>query len=164
MISDMPLEDWGFVRYGIDKGESIQNLYKTEWKKYTGKDYVSNTTAKNNLVTAFGTLATDRNDCYKYHCSCHGDGTDNSISCTSYSNKNEVIYGKSYLKIYRGRPVPQTNQYEYIYCETTAFFMQYLARLTSKKDIPTAMTILSAKYDGVEKRFYKFFGMMEVNL
>ena len=125
------------------------------WKKYTGKDYVSNTTAKNNLVTAIGTLATDRNDCYEYHCSCHGDGTDNSMSRSSPNKENSIDYGEYYQKTkfegYKGEY--QGGAAYYKHCETTAFFMQYLAQLASVKDTATALTLLSEKYNGTRWKF-----------
>lgn len=92
-------------------------------------------------------LATDRNDCYEFHCSCHGDGSDTHITYKNNDGTNAVIYGEKYQitdLIHGGIE-------NYRHCETTAFFMQYLARLASSANegfnaIPTALTFLAPKY------------------
>ncbi len=65
---------WGFRHYGNDISTSVAENYSNEWQSYTSKSYSSNQSKKKELLDSFALLATDRNDCYEFHCSCHGDG------------------------------------------------------------------------------------------
>lgn len=75
---------------------------------------------------------------------------------------NAVIYGEEYQitdLIYGGTE-------NYRHCETTAFFMQYLARLASSANeglnvIPTVITFLAPKYEKTRFDFavYSFFNI-----
>ena len=138
---------WGFRHYGNDISTSVAENYSNEWQSYTSKSYSSNQSKKKELLDSFASLATDRNDCYVFHCSCHGDGSDTRITYKNNDGTNAVIYGEKYQitdLIHGGIE-------NYRHCETTAFFMQYLARLASSANegfnvIPTALTFLAPKY------------------
>ncbi len=147
IIAEMPLSYWGFRHYGNDVSTSVAENYSNEWQSYTSKSYSSNQSKKKELLDSFALLATDRNDCYEFHCSCHGDGSDTHITYKNNDGTNAVIYGEKYQitdLIHGGIE-------NYRHCETTAFFMQYLARLASSANegfnaIPTALTFLAPKY------------------
>lgn len=148
IIAEMPLAYWGFRHYGNDVSTSIADNYSSEWQSYTSKSYSSNQSKKKELLDSFASLATDRNDCYEFHCSCHGDGSDTCITYKNNDGTNAVIYGEKYQitdLIHGGIE-------SYRHCETTAFFMQYLARLASSANeglnvIPTFFTFLAPKYE-----------------
>ena len=147
IIAEMPLAYWGFRHYGNDISTSVAENYSSKWQSYTSKSYSSNQSKKKELLDSFALLATDRNDCYEFHCSCHGDGSDTRITYKNNDGTNAVIYGEKYQitdLIHGGIE-------NYRHCETTAFFMQYLARLASSANeglnvIPTALTFLAPKY------------------
>ena len=80
IIAEMPLSYWGFRHYGNDVSTSVAENYSNEWQSYTSKSYSSNQSKKKELLDSFALLATDRNDCYEFHCSCHGDGSDTPIT------------------------------------------------------------------------------------
>ena len=163
MISHMPMGKWHFIRFGTDIGKSIEGQYKNEWKEYTGIEYKSSSIKMQGLIAQFARLSTDRNDCYKYHCSCHGDGTDNSMSRSSPNKENSIDYGEYYQKTefegYKGEY--QGGAAYYKHCETTAFFMQYLARLASAGGIinsaATAVTDISPRYNTVRNDFISYY-------
>lgn len=80
LIPELPLEGWGFKKYGTNKSESIKDNYENKWfaaqagtwewlinaNKESGKlDYNYNG-SKNSTVKAFGELVSNREDLYKY--------------------------------------------------------------------------------------------------
>lgn len=154
IIAEMPLAYWGFRHYGNDISTSVAEKYSSKWQSYTSKSYSSNQSKKKELLDSFASLATDRNDCYEFHCSCHGDGSDTRITYKNNDGTNAVIYGEKYqiTDLIHGEIE------NYRHCETTAFFMQYLARLASSANegfnvIPTALTFLAPKYGKIRFDF-----------
>ena len=127
-------------------------------KSYTTKSYVSSKEKKKELLESFGTLADDRNDCYEFHCSCHGDGT-SSYTYTVFDDPNNITYGENYC-------ICDSNWYHYnveeiTRCETTAYFMQYLAILTAKQNIPTALTDVAKQYEDTKWKFIRYSKYIE---
>lgn len=153
IIADMPLEDkWGFIHYGNDISISVAENHSDEWKNYTTKTYVSNQEEKKELLISFGTLADDRNDCYEFHCSCHGDWRDGQL-CTA-TDGGYLKYGKNYCKNGSFTEWHGNNDVTYYTrCETTAYFMQYLAILAAKANIPTGLTDVAEKYESTKWKF-----------
>ena len=102
---------------------------------------------KDNLITTFSELATDRNDCYEYHCSCHGDKSDDTIKMGRMLFGDAIEYGKAYRIITKNSV-----------CETTAYFMQYLAYLAAhgKEDYSIVLTDVSEKYESIKWSFIDF--------
>ena len=150
IIAEMPLAYWGFRHYGNDISTSVAENYSNEWRSYTSKSYSSNQSKKKELLDSFALLATDRNDCYEFHCSCHGDGM-SSYMYTVYDDPNNLTYGEKYC-------ICDSHWYHYnveeiTRCETTAYFMQYLAVLAAKKNIPTAMTDVAKQYEDTKWKF-----------
>lgn len=156
IIPDMPLDFWNFRHYGQDIPISVLENYSDEWKSYAGKSYVSNQEKKEELVKSFETLAKDRNDCYEFHCSCHGDGDDKfQYTAEDYGYLN---YGEFYCTIssdFREGMMVELR------CETTAYFMQYLAILTAKQNIPTALTDVAKQYEDTKWNFIRYSKYIE---
>lgn len=138
---------WGFLRFGNDKPVSVNAICKEEWKSITGEKYRSNTSDMEGLLEEFFELSNTRDGCYKYTCICHGDGSDQRISYMSVDGSNAVIYGDKYQKI---DYICGTKYYWH--CESTAFFMQYLARLAASGSeglnvVATLLTGIAPKYN-----------------
>ena len=153
IIAEMPLAYWGFRHYGNDISTSVAENYSNEWRSYTSKSYSSNQSKKKELLDSFALLATDRNDCYEFHCSCHGDGMSSYIY-TVYDDPNNLTYGEKYC-------ICDSHWYHYnveekTRCETTAYFMQYLAVLAAKKNIPTALTDVPQRYESTKWAFIRY--------
>lgn len=155
IITFMPLgktEDsdnlgWGFLRFGNDKPVSVNETCKIQWKCIVGSEYKSNVADMNGLLKEFFELSSSRNGCYKFTCICHGDGSDQSITYKNVDGTNAVVYGDKY------QITDLVSGVEYYrHCESTAFFMQYLARLAASSSeginvVATAFTNLAPKYN-----------------
>lgn len=150
IIPCLPLDKWGFKRYGNDKIINVSNTCKSQWEKIAGS-YSSNVGNLNGLLEKFGLLAQTRNDCYKYTCSCHGNGEDDSI-CSDLNMFSFTKYAEKYCII-------SNNEFgEQHICQTTAFFMQYLAYLAAEASsnylillIPVAPKYSDAKWSFVKR-------------
>lgn len=64
LVTELPLKNWGFTRYGTDKAASISSTYLSEWKKILplASDYVS---ANGEDTSYLDNVASDRADLYK---------------------------------------------------------------------------------------------------
>lgn len=64
LVTELPLKNWGFTRYGTDKAASISSTYLSEWKKTLplASDYVS---ANGEDTSYLDNVASDRADLYK---------------------------------------------------------------------------------------------------
>lgn len=155
IITDMPLDFLEFRHYGQDIPISVAENYSDEWKSYTGKSYVSNQEKKEELVKSFETLAEDRNDCYTFHCDCHCGGVEVKYGTSmlvwgSEKKKDIVPYGEPYQRF----RFDGDNRFQYYReCQTTAYFMQYLATLAAKADISTAMIDVAKRYEYTKWKF-----------
>lgn len=155
IIAEMPLAYWGFRHYGNDVSTSIADNYSSEWQSYTSKSYSSNQSKKKELLDSFASLATDRNDCYVFHCSCHGDGVVGEE--ITIIGSPSVEYGKNY-SIIDSRSEWHGN-YEFTYgtlCESCAYFMQYLAVLAANKNVPTVLTDVAQRYESTKWAFIRY--------
>lgn len=73
-VTELPMNGWDFVRYGVDKSESISEKYESDWESLTnctgtffqgyGGDYYYNGDIMNGVLTALTGIAEDRDDCY----------------------------------------------------------------------------------------------------
>lgn len=64
LITQIPLTEWGFCRFGEDREKSISALYATEWNVLTGMNYTCDNTKKNEVKAAFYKAAATRTACY----------------------------------------------------------------------------------------------------
>lgn len=157
IIAEMPLAYWGFRHYGNDVSTSVAENYSSEWQSYTSKSYSSNQSKKKELLDSFSLLATDRNDCYEFHCSCHGDGSDNSV-CLNYlkprgwkpTRQQFSDYYRDYAYKYYGYDLKVWE------CQTTAYFMQFLAKLAAASDFATLITDVPSKYKNAKQKFVDY--------
>ena len=152
IIAEMPLAYWGFRHYGNDISTSVAENYSNEWQSYTSKSYSSNQSKKKELLDSFASLATDRNDCYEFHCDCHCRGVEVEYGTSMLvwgreKEKNIVPYGKPYQRF----RFDGDNRFQYYReCQTTAYFMQYLAFLTEKSGKGFNIPIVNVSSEGVK--------------
>ena len=150
IVAKLPLSDWKYRRFGTDYHLTIKDsipavnyeYYTAEWEKLTGKTYKANNEKMESVLEGFKTLAENRDDCYKYTCSCHGNGNDD-IMIYIETNVNLLKYGNEYCIVDSG-----------FRCETTAYFMQYLAHMVTNQIKITADT--PKKYVNVKWNFIEF--------
>lgn len=80
LIPELPLQSWGFKKYGINKSDSIKDNYENKWfgaqegtwewlinaNKESGKVDYNYNGSKESTVKAFGEMVGNREDLYKY--------------------------------------------------------------------------------------------------
>ena len=137
----LPLEVWGYTRYGRStNGVSIREDYEATWENHTGIwDYDSDANNMDNCITTISGIlkagCDPRVDCYKYTCSCHGDGSDDTITITN-TGMSESSREKAIAKIpANAREACIITRYDggflggwdFDVCQSPAYFMQLLA-------------------------------------
>ncbi|MBD5104146.1 MAG: lipase family protein [Ruminococcaceae bacterium] len=140
IIPYLPLQQWGFKRYGEDRIISVNKACKSQWEEIAGS-YNSNVSEMNNLLSKFYTLSSSRDECYMYTCTCHGNGKDDSICLDS-----DIFSTSQYTEKYC---IYSTNEMGgQRICQSTAYFMQYLAELAAEsgngEPLPFINTTLNA--------------------
>ncbi|WP_054741456.1 cellulose binding domain-containing protein [Cellulosilyticum ruminicola] len=138
----LPMSAWGFTHYGKSVAVSIADNYETEWEKLTGcknkfgiVDYDMDTIGMDDTIEALGELVSNRNECYKYTCKCHGDGSLDNISVKNYGMSKSSREGAiakipsvalPYCKItrYDGGLI---SGWDFKVCQQPEYFMQVLA-------------------------------------
>lgn len=136
----LPMEDWGYSRYGRTASVSIAKNYEKEWEKITGIwDYNPDTFGMQDTVDAMAGIISSntdpREECYKYTCKEHGDGSNNNITITNrgmskYSREKAIAKipdnALPYCIITRYDGFLCTG-WNFDVCQTPAYFMQILA-------------------------------------
>ena len=153
LVPCFPLSSWGFKRYGNDRSASISanSSYSVGWNALTKVTYTSNVNGLRNLITDIGKLAKTRDDCYKYTCNCHGDGSDGANTTVKNSSLplkygNEYCINETFISVKDGKTVYR--------CETSAYLMQYLSDLISNNY--KFIADISKKYEDVKWSFILF--------
>ena len=121
-VPRLPMEGWGFGRYGHTKSVSIKDnsSYMLIWKGLTNnrEEYKAAHSLKN-TVQALADIAADRADCYIYRMNDLGAVKGVSISTKDYpKNTKPYCFEKWVIE----RPLPRTHIYQ-----SPAFFMQLMA-------------------------------------
>lgn len=158
----LPMNGWGFVRYGRTASCSIAENYEREWEKLTKiLDYNPNTIGMNKDLLAITSIASDRNECYEYTCTCHGDGSNDTITITNYGISKKSREGAinkipsnalSYCIItrYDGGLISGWN---FDCCQTPEYFMQILAAIMAKEISPYRFAVelnIADRYEGAK--------------
>lgn len=66
-VTYLPMNQWGFSRYGITKSASIDDSYEVDWQVLTGeRDYNPDTIGLQATVAALAAVSSSRNNCYVY--------------------------------------------------------------------------------------------------
>lgn len=96
LVTELPLKNWGFTRYGTDKAASISSTYLSEWKKILplASDYVS---ANGEDTSYLDSVASDRADLYKLEDASAAQYNTFSLPFDTESEANAML---AYLKSY----------------------------------------------------------------
>ena len=152
MVTYLPFEEWGFTRYGKTARLDMDSGMQAQWKSMMGESYDHAETTLTNALDKLMAIASDRDDAYRYTCSCHGDGTDDSIMTSNWyftnSNREKAIAKTpACLAGYYKLELEDATFYWTYHCQPPIFFMQYLACYLSD-----GMTTLEfADYDVADK-------------
>jgi len=136
---------WSFKRYGKTAGLSVKDRYESAWEQLTGIwDYNPDTLGMSDTISSLGAVADDRNNCYEYTCTHHGDGSSNNITIRnngmSYDSREGAIAkipdnATDYCIItrYTGRSFGGIGLggWDFEVCQTPTYFMQLIAATMS---------------------------------
>lgn len=64
LITEIPLTEWGFCRYGNSAPRSVNSFYYSQWEDMLNISYKCNNAQKTNVLAAFIQVSGNRNDCY----------------------------------------------------------------------------------------------------
>lgn len=137
LVTMLPMENWDFVRYGVDKDEiSIENNgLADDWDDLVSGsvNYTSSKTNVDTLVSTLSDIAIARNDCYTYR------SDDEAYYYMSYDSLETLevqwalqvsMYPSNVNNLYRTDPSNTVSipvMYGYKIYQKPAFFMQLLA-------------------------------------
>lgn len=151
----VPMSQWGFIRYGKTATIDMTDAYQDEWHGVTGSSWYNEMADSKlqSLCTKLAAVATGWDDCYIYHCSCHGDGTrdDMTEDGLSYSEVYEDYSARArqYCKLSTYTNFWGTTKYKA--CQLPAFFMQALADVMCASGFGMVTTLtgydLAARYE-----------------
>ncbi len=145
-VPKMPMVEWGYRCYGrYTANTSIWDSYETEWESLTGIfDYNPSSSVDSGAQTIAGIItsgADPRIDSYRYTCTCHGDGSNHTITIKN-TGMSESSREKAIAKI------PQNalsscvitrydggwlGGWDFEVCQTPSYFMQLLAAFMGKE-------------------------------
>ena len=68
LVPQLPLSDWGFVRYGIDKTASVEESYASQWDALVGgnTNYQSNKEKTEKVIEALSDITANRTIFYRF--------------------------------------------------------------------------------------------------
>ncbi len=180
----LPLNDWGFNRYGkTSKGLSIAGHYEINWEKLTSSnDYDPDSLGLDDTVLAIASIAKDcndrydRNNCYLFTCSCHGDGSngkDTTITNLGLSEESRIrdeskipLNALPYCIVeHENENITIGMRYNFTCCQTPEYFMQVIAAKCSNQinsiDFFASLNIAN-RYEHAKSRLIStFFGGVE---
>ncbi|MDR1540406.1 MAG: S-layer homology domain-containing protein [Clostridiales bacterium] len=158
IITYMPLESWGFKKYGAVKSISVNENYENKWlwaepgtwEWLFGEDYNDDGGTQRTLYY-FSKLASNRNEAYAYTCKDHGSGSSednlqayNSLpylfSANAISAKNSLMDSysdrmKRFVKVeISDKTFLGIHKYTVYSHQTPAFFMMTLADMVVSKN------------------------------
>ena len=132
LVPYLPFTEWGFTRYGVSANLEMTEERRSEWKSMMGETYDFADTTLDNALDKLKAIMDCRNDAYSYTCSCHGDGTDDSIKTSNWyftsSNRDKAIAKTpACLAGYYKLELEDATFYWTHHCQPPIFFMQMLA-------------------------------------
>lgn len=141
----VPLETWGFQRYGRTALLQMTKDKQDEWCTATDNSYYSEMSVStlSTLLNKLSEVAPGWDDCYVYHCACHGDGTMDDITVDNLS-QDEVFTNFSDRARQYCKVTSYTNSHgktRYKVCQMPAFFMQALADVMGSEGFEMVTTI-----------------------
>ena len=137
LVSYLPFSAWGYHRYGRSAKIDMNSSMQSEWNDMMDDSYDHAETTLQNAISELQKIAGDRNDVYTYTCSCHGDGTDNSIKTDNWYFTEDNMYNNGIsqtpvcLEGYYKLETEHSILWYTHHCQPPIFFMQMLASYMS---------------------------------
>ena len=158
LVPQLPMEAWGFKRFGVDVAGSIEEDYADDWDALMSGEfnYTSGITAVNRTVEAFENIADNRNQCYEYRSGITAYYVDLLYSSTDAAAlaAMDVIadYPDNTAGTYSWVPTSSAELYGYAMYQQPAFLMQLLAAYMGERiDKTEFVTTRVAGYLGAAK-------------
>ena len=180
IIPYLPLEKWGFKKYGVTKSISIKDNYgtgflatakKNSFKWFIGEDY-NDDGGKQRTLDCFAALASRREDLYKidttsagkfYHAGNLGLGYSYNDAQTKYNELVKTLENEKLLKFCKVNIVTGGRVWKYRveinYCP--AYFMQILSNMTTGVG-PLLGQDLTGKYNDAKLSFVASSGKVVI--
>lgn len=138
LVCYLPMEGWGFTRYGRTATLSLAANYEYEWEQLTHiGDYNPDTIGMDSTIHELTAVVHGDPfvECHRYTCRCHGDGSSDNITIRNRGmsrNSRETAIAKIPVN---ALPHCRITRYDgwFIFgwdfevCQTPAYFMQVLA-------------------------------------
>ena len=136
LVPRLPFGEWGYTRYGVSAVIDMSSSMQSQWESMMGEDYDH---AESTLETALGQMAgliSQPDQAYVYTCSCHGDGTDDSIKTSNWyftkaNREKGIAKTPACLAGYYKLELEDATFYWTHHCQPMIFFMQMLAAYMS---------------------------------
>lgn len=133
-VVKLPLMDWDFKRYGVDKLASVNDSYKAEWNDLTpfAANYNCDEIGMDGVLEALAAIANDRNDCYVVEMSADHRITGSALTLASCQSKADQItakYTENMDGAYYVAFAESGIGYSYYIYHKPVFFMQMLAAI-----------------------------------
>lgn len=136
LVPRLPFEDWGYTRYGSSAVVDMSSSMQSQWEDMMDDGYDHAETTLDNALSQMADLIDERDEAYVYTCSCHGNGTDNSIKTSNWyftqSNREKgIAKTPACLAGYYKLELENATFYWTHHCQPMIFFMQMLAAYMS---------------------------------
>ena len=135
----LPMQKWGYKRYGRSAVVSVADNYEKKWEDLTGIwDYDPDTFGMQDTVDELAGIIKSgdvRTHAYKLTCKCHGDGSLNNITITNYGtskSSREKAIAKIPANALPHCAITRYNGWgifgwDFKVCQTPEYFMQLIA-------------------------------------
>lgn len=135
LVPQLPMEAWGFVKYGKTYKASIAGSYEKEWEKLTGiSDYNPDTFGLSETVDKMGAIAANRDACYTfvyakdyYTSKFYSSESTRDSKLSALEASYPASTAGTYKSVKQYKSSAWVNKYGYYQYQTPAFLMQILA-------------------------------------
>ena len=136
LVPYLPFTEWGFNRYGKTAVIDMTSAMQDEWSDMMGESYDHAESTLDNALSLMSDLISYRDEAYVYTCSCHGNGSDDSIMTSNWyfteSNREKgIAKTPACLNGYYKLELEDGVFYWTYHCQPMIFFMQMLAAYMS---------------------------------
>ena len=136
LVPRLPFAEWGFTRYGKTAAFDMTGAMEDRWEDMLGEGYDHAETTLDNALGQMAGLISEPDQAYVYTCSCHGDGTDDSIKTSNWyftraNREKGIAKTPACLTGYYKLELEDATFYWTHHCQPMIFFMQMLAAYIS---------------------------------
>jgi predicted lipase len=136
LVPRLPFAEWGYTRYGRTAVVDMSSSMQSSWEDMMGEGYDHAESTLDNALSQMAALVSGPDQAYVYTCSCHGDGTDDSIKTSNWyftkaNREKGIAKTPACLAGYYKLELEDATFYWTHHCQPMIFFMQMLAAYLS---------------------------------